>query len=332
MSLLILDHAEVEALLPMDACIELMAAAFAALARGQVVQPQRTLIRPPGGAGLMVTMPAYVASQGQGAPPFYGLKAVLVHEGNLALGKDSHQGAVLLFSGETGEPLAVMNAAAVTAIRTAAVSGLATRLLARPEAGDLALVGAGVQARSHLAALRAVRTLRRVRVASRDPEHARRFAEAFQAEAPCPLEAVESVEAAVRGADLIVTATSAREPIVRREWIAPGTHINAVGAYTPTTRELDGESVAAARLFVDKREAALVEAGDILLPMQAGLFGPEHILAELGEVVVGAQPGRGSPEEITLFKSLGLPVEDAVVAEFVYREAGRAGRGKRVEF
>jgi len=332
MTLLILTHADVAALLPMPACIDLMATALGALARGQVVQPQRTFVRPPGGAGMMLTMPSYVAGQGADNRPFYGLKAVLVHEGNRALGLDSHQGAVLLFNGQTGEPLAVMNAAAITAIRTAAVSGLATRLLARPEAGDLALIGTGVQAASHLAAMAAARPLRRVRVASRDPEHARRFAAEHTASAPCPLEAVDSVEAAVRGADIVVTATNAREPIVPRAWVAAGAHVNAVGAFTPTTRELEGVLVAAARLFVDAREAALAEAGDILLPLQAGLFGPEHIQASLGELVIGAQPGRGSAEEITVFKSLGLPVEDAFAAEYVYRAAEAAGAGKVVEF
>jgi ornithine cyclodeaminase/alanine dehydrogenase-like protein (mu-crystallin family) len=328
MSILILTQAEVEALLPMADCIELMAGALGALARGQVVQPARTLLRPPGGAGIMLTMPAYVAAAG--AAPFYGLKAVLVHDGNVAKGIDSHQGAVLLFSGATGQPLAVMNAAAITAIRTAAVSGLATRLLARADAGDLALIGAGGQARAHLAAMRAVRSLRRVRVASRNLSHAQKFAADNGAGAPCPIEAVGSVEAAVRGADLIVTATNAQEPIVQRDWVAPGAHLNAVGAYTPTTRELDGALVAAARLFVDSRAAALAEAGDILLPLQAGVFGPEHIRAELGEVVIGRQPGRGSRDEITLFKSLGLPVEDAAAAEFVYERA--EGVGRRVEF
>src|SRR5258708_16623653 len=170
MSILILTQAEVEALLPMADCIDLMAMALGALARGQVVQPARTLLRPPGGAGLMLTMPAYMA--GPGAAPFYGLKAVLVHDGNVAKGLESHQGAVLLFSGETGELMAVMNAAAFSAIRPAAVSGLATRLLARADAGDLALIGAGAQARSHLAAMDAVRPPRRVRVASRNLSHA----------------------------------------------------------------------------------------------------------------------------------------------------------------
>ncbi len=330
MSILIINQAEVEALLPMDECIAVMEAAFAALARGQVVMPLRTLVQPPGGPGMMLTMPAHMTPAG--AAPFYGLKAVLVHPGNPALGKESHQGAVLLFSGETGEPLAAMNAAAITARRTAAVSGLATRLLARADAGECAIIGAGVQAGAHLAAMSAVRPMRRVRVAARTMDSARRFVERWGPGAPYPMEAAPSVEAAVRGADLIVTATSAREPVLRREWIAAGAHINAVGAYTPTTREVDAATVAAARVYVDLREAALHEAGELLLPMQAGAFGPEHIRAELGELVLGRAAGRTAPDEITLFKSLGLPVEDAAAAEHVYRKAVAAGAGTVVEF
>jgi ornithine cyclodeaminase len=330
MNILVLSHADVEALLPMDECIGVMAEAMAALARGQVIQPARVMVRPAGGQGLMLAMPAHVAPDG--AAPFYGLKAVLVHHGNAALGKESHQGAVLLFSGETGEPLAVMNASAITAIRTAAVSGLATRLLARQDAGDCAIIGAGAQARAHLAAMRAVRRLRRVRVASRTLAHAQKFAQEFGPGAPFPIEAVAGAEQAVHGADLIVTATSATEPVLKREWIAPGAHINAVGAYTPTPREVDGATVAAARLFVDQRQAALQEAGEILLPMQAGAFGPEHIQADLGELVTGSRPGRASPDEITLFKSLGLPVEDATAADHVYRKAVERGVGARAPF
>jgi len=330
MTILVLGQAEVEALLPMEECLAVMERAFAALARGQVVQPVRVRVQPPGGGGLMLAMPAYVAPDG--AAPFYGLKAVLVHPGNAARGLESHQGAVLLFSGETGEPLAVMNAAAITAIRTAAVSGLATRLLARDDAGDCAIIGAGVQARSHLAAMAAARSLRRVRVAGRSADNVRRLVETSQPGAPFPIEAAASVAEAVRGADIIVTATSATEPVLRRDWIAPGTHINAVGAYTPATREIDAATVAAARLFVDQRESALSEAGEVILPMQAGAFGPEHIQAELGELVIGSRPGRGSAEEITLFKSLGLPVEDAAAAEHVYRKAVERGAGTTVAF
>jgi ornithine cyclodeaminase/alanine dehydrogenase-like protein (mu-crystallin family) len=330
MTIRVLTQADVEKLLPMDECIEVMSGAMAALARGQVFQPMRLMLRPPTARGIMAVMPAYLATSEQNA--CYGLKAICVFRGNPAQGKDAHQGAVLLYSGETGELLAVMNASAITAIRTAAMSGLATRLLARQDAHDCAIIGAGVQARSHLAAMRSVRALRRVRVASRTLAHAQKFAEECGPGLPFPIEAVATVEAAVRGADLIVTATTAGEPILRREWIAPGAHLNVVGAYTPTTREVDSATMAAARLFVDKRESALIEAGDVLLAMQAGAIGPEHIRAEIGEVVIGRQPGRASPDEITLFKSLGLPVEDVAAAEHLYRRALETGLGSTVPF
>ena len=331
MTIRVLTHTDVEKLLPMDECIEVMAGALAALARGQVFQPLRMLVRPPEARGLMVVMPAYMA--GGDGRAFYGLKAIGVFPGNPALGKDAHQGAVLLYSGQTGELLAVMNASAITAIRTAAVSGLATRWLARADAHDCAIIGAGVQARTHLAAMRAVRRLRRVRVAGRSLAHAQKLAdECAVGGAPFTIEPVATVEEAVRGADLIVTATTATEPVLKREWIAPGAHLNVVGAYTPTTREVDSATMAAARLFVDRRESALNEAGDVLLAIQDGAIGPEHILAELGEVVIGSRPGRTAPDEITVFKSLGLPVEDLAAAEHLYRRALETGIGSDVEF
>src|SRR6266545_7480428 len=235
MNILILTHAEVEQLLPFDECIPVMAEALAALARGDAHQPLRMVVRPPGAAGLMGLMPAYMA----GERAAYGLKAVCIFPGNAARGKDAHQGGVLLFSAETGELLALMNASAITAIRTAAVSGVATRLLARADAGDLAIVGAGVQARSHLAAMACVRPIRRARVASRSPERAQAFAAELAPRYRFPIEPAASAEAALRGADIIVTATTAAEPIVQCDWVAPGAHINAVGSSIPTTRELD---------------------------------------------------------------------------------------------
>ena len=325
---LILAHTDVERLLPMAECIELMGAALAALARGEAYQPLRMIVRPPGAAGVMALMPAYKAVPG----PAYGLKAIGVFPGNPEKGKDAHQGTVMLFSGETGELLAMMNASAVTAIRTAAVSGVATRLLAREDAGDLAVLGAGVQARTHLEAMSCVRQLRRVRVASRRVEHARAMADEASRRYTLPVEAVDSAEAAVRGADLIVTATSSPEPVLRREWIAPGAHLNVVGASMATSREVDTATMAAARLFVDRRESTLNEAGDYLLAARDGAIGPGHIVAELGELLTGAAAGRRSPDEITLFKSLGLAVEDLASAERVYRNAQAAGAGTRVAF
>lgn len=328
MKVLILTEADVHRLLSMDACIEAMADVLAALARGDALQPLRSILRPPGAPGLMASMPAW-----RGGPDAaFGVKLVGVFPGNVVQGKDAHQGAVVLFSGLTGEPLAFVNASAVTAIRTAAVSGVATRLLAREDAGDLALIGASVQAASHLEAMVCVRRLRRVRVASRDRERAGAFVARNEKRFAFPIEAVSTVEEAVRGADIVVTATSSATPVLRREWVAAGAHLNVIGASLPDRREVDGALMAAASLFVDRRESTESEAGDYLLALREGAIGAGHIRAELGDILLGRHRGRTSRDEITLFKSLGLAVEDLAAAALVYRRAQEAGEGQRVEF
>lgn len=309
-------------------CIDVMAEALAALQRGEVHLPLRLVVRPPGTQNLMGLMPSH-----RGGPePAWGLKVVCISPGNPARGLDMHQGAVILCDGETGEVRAVMDASAVTAVRTAAVSGVATRLLAREDALELAIIGAGVQARVHLEAMAAVRRLEHARVYSRTRERAQALAREARERYPFPIEAVASAEEAVRGAAVVCTTTSSPEPVLRREWLEPGVHINAVGACFPTTRELDTATVAAASLFVDRRESALSEAGDVLIPIHEGAFGPEHIRAELGEVVVGAAEGRTSSEEITVFESLGIAVEDLAAAHFLVRRAEETGAGARVAF
>ena len=328
MKILILNHDEVFELLPMKECIALMREALLKLAAGEVHQPLRTIVRPPDAAGVMGLMPSYVG----GEQAAYGLKTVCIFPGNPAQGKDAHQGAVLLFSAETGELLALMNASAITAIRTAAVSGVATDLLAREDACDLAIVGAGVQARTHLAAMAEVRSIKRCRVVSRNVEHARLFADEMRERVAFAIEPVDSVASAVEGADLIATVTNAKEPVVRRAWISPGAHLNVVGSSTPTAREVDTATMAASALFVDRRESTLNEAGDYLFAMRDGAIGPEHIRAELGEILTGEKPGRTSREEITLFKSLGLAVEDLAAANYLYRRAKESSAGVWVEF
>ena len=328
MRVVILTAAEVTALLPMPVCIDAMAEALTGLSRGEAHQPLRLVFRPPGAAGIMAFMPAY---QG-GSQPAFGLKAIGIFPGNADRQMDTHQGAVALFDGETGELRALMNGAAITAIRTAAVSALATRLLSREDAGDLALVGSGTQARTHLEALACVRSLRRVRVASRSPERARRFAEEMSASGKVVVEAMASVEEAVRGADLVVLATDSAEPVVKREWISSGAHLNVVGASLPSSREVDSATMAASRLFVDRRESTTNEAGDYLIPLSEGAIGPDHIQGELGEVLIGARTGRKSRDEITLFKSLGLAVEDLAAAAVVSERAFASGVGTWVEF
>ena len=328
MNMLILNQAEVEQLLPMSECISAMEEALIALARGEAHQPLRTIFRPPEVKGVMAMMPTFRATPS----PLFGLKAICVFPGNAAIGKDAHQGGVLLFDGGTGELLAVINASAITAIRTAAVSALATRLLAREDAGDLAIIGAGVQARTHLAAMACVRPLRRVRIASRRFENAVTFTQEMQPEFTTLIEPVETVEAAIRGADIIVTATTSRDPVLRREWVSPGAHINAIGTFSPKAREVDTATMVDARLFVDRRESALNEAGDYLIAAQEGAIGPEHIRAELGDILTGAHSGRTSPAEITLFKSLGLAIEDLAAAALVYQRARSQAAGTSVDF
>ena len=305
-----------------------MREALIALAANRVHQPLRSIIRPPDAMGVMGLMPSYKS----GDSPVFGLKAVCVFPGNPARGKDAHQGAVLLFSGETGELLAMMNASAITAIRTAAVSGVATDLLARLDASDLAILGSGVQARSHLVAMSHVRVIKRCRVASRHLEHAQNFVEEMKPGHSFPIETAETIEAALDGADLIVSATSAVVPIVRREWISSGAHLNLVGSSTPHTREIDSETMAAVNLFVDRRESTLNESGDYLFAARDGLIGPDHIRAEIGEVLKGDKPGRTSPDEITCFKSLGLAIEDLAAADYLYKQGQELNVGKWVEF
>ncbi len=314
MSVRILDEHDVKRLLPMDECIETMAGALASLARGELHNPLRFVVRPPGESSLLGLMPAH-----RSAPsPLYALKTVAIFPGNSARGLDPHQGFVALFDGETGETRAIMSASAITAVRTAAVSGVATRTLARQDARTLAILGAGFQARAHLEAMRAVRDFDRVLVWSRTPGRAAAFDGAEEA---------ATAEAAVRDADVVVTATAAAEPILHRAWLKEGAHINAIGSSVPTTRELDTATMVECSLFVDRRESTLNEAGDYLIPLREGALGPESIRGELGEVLIGAAHGRRSDAELTVFKSLGLAVEDLAAAEHVLARAEAENAG-----
>ena len=328
MKLLILNHREVEELLPMNECIDVMEEAFIALARGEFEQPLRTIVRPPDVKGVIAMMPSYRG----GDHPMFGLKAICVFPGNAAIGKDAHQGSVILFDGTTGEMRLIANASAITAIRTAAVSALATRVLANPDASELALIGAGVQARYHLPAIACVRNLQRVRIVAKNFENAQRFAEELAPNFSFTIEPVQSAEEAVRNAGIIVTATNTREPVIRREWISAGAHINAIGTFSPNSREIDSATMAAATLFTDRRESLLNEAGDYLLAAADGVINEDSLAAELGEVLIGKHPGRTSLDEITLFKSLGLAMEDLASAAFIYRKAQNISAGTWVDW
>jgi ornithine cyclodeaminase len=321
MNVLVLSHTDVTRLLTMEACIEVMADALRATSSGGAVLPLRSVVWMPDRTGMIGLMPGYLDP-----PSSLGLKVVSIFPGNHAAGYDSHQGVVMLFDTRFGYPLAIIDASSITAIRTAACSGVATRALARDDAGDLALLGSGVQARTHLAAMRAVRPLRRVRVWSRTPANARRFAD----ESPVPVEVMPTPHAAVDGADLICTTTAAREPVLEGAWLAPGAHVNAVGACFAATRELDTAAVARARLVVDRKESTLNESGDFLFARRDGAIGEDHILGELGDLLHGRFAGRRAADDITLFKSLGIAIEDLAAAHYIYTQAIAQGAGVSV--
>ena len=291
-----LDEAAVDRLLRMEEVIPAMERALADFSSGKVVQPVRTMLPVVEHEGFLGLMPAYTGAA-------LGTKLVAFYPHNTDV--PTHHATILLFKPETGEPLATMDGRLITEVRTAAVSAVATEFLARPDASVLAIIGSGVQARSHLEALRLVRDFREVRVWS--PRRAAAFAEEHG------VRAAAAAEEAVRGADVVVTATTSPTPVLSGEWLSPGVHINAVGAPRPNWRELDDEVLRRSRVYVDSREAAQKESGDVIA---AG-----EISAEIGEVTAGTKPGRRSAEEITLFKSLGLAVEDVATAELVYRKA-----------
>jgi ornithine cyclodeaminase/alanine dehydrogenase-like protein (mu-crystallin family) len=328
MGFVVLTERDVMELLPMRDCIDAMADALVAFHRGEMTMPLRSIFAPPNATGVMGWMPAHRS----GRDAVYGMKILCVIPGNPARGLDGHQGAVLVQDGETGELRAVINASAVTAIRTAAVTAVATRALAREDARRLAIVGTGTQARRHLESIPLVRPIESVVVAGRTPEKTKALVEEVAHSVPFEVRAAEDAEEAVRGADIVVTATTSRGPILFGKWLSSGMHVNAVGASQPSSRELDSDAVAVASLFADRGESVRNEAGEFRLALEEGRIGPEHLRAELAEVLTGGHPGRTSPEEITLFRSLGLAVEDLAAARLVLEAAVRAGAGTRVDF
>ena len=282
--------------------------------------PLRAMIPFEGAAGFMATMPAWRG----GADPVFSLKALCIIPDNPARGLDSHQGTVTLFDGSTGVPRAILDASALTAVRTAAVSAVATRLLAREDARVLAILGAGVQGRAHLTALRPVRSFAEVRVFAPSEAHARPVAGDTATVSA-------TAEEAVRGADVVVTATTSSEPVLRREWLAPGAHINAIGVSVPSARELDLETVVDSALFCDSRDSLRAEAGEYRLAVEQGAIdGDEHVRGSLGEVLAGLVPGRRRDDELTVFRSLGLAVEDLAAASHAVAAARRLGIGVEV--
>jgi ornithine cyclodeaminase/alanine dehydrogenase-like protein (mu-crystallin family) len=314
------DH--VKSLLPMSDLITAMESAVARFSAGEVLQPVRTVLMVGPQRGYFGLMPAYI-----GQPPSLGAKLVTVFNENHARGLPSHLATIVLLDPDTGSLVALMDGRYITEARTAAVSAVSARHLARPDATTLAILGSGVQARSHLEAYSEVRSLRDVRVWSPNAKGRNRFVDEMAAHVSARLRATDTAEAAVRDADLIVLVTSSPTPVIEDAWVAPGAHVVCVGACRPDQREMAPELTARGRLFVDSRAAALVESGDVVIGMNENRFGPDHIAGELGELVLGRVQGRTDESEITIFKSLGMAVEDVATADVVFRRAVEVGAG-----
>lgn len=306
-------------------CIDAMELAMRAVSQGEVGLPDRLAAPLPDGASHFFVMPGTITE-----PRVYGAKLIGLHPSNPAAGRPAVQGFVALFDGESGSPLALVDGGEITRLRTAAASALATRLLARPDAHSHGIIGAGVLAAGHLEAISCVRDIQAVRVWARDPEKARAFAARWAGADAAVVEAV--ADPAEAGAcDIVSTVTNAHDPVLRGSWLHPGAHLNLVGAHEPDHREADSDAVARAAVYVDYRRAALREAGDLLLPMAEGRFDEAHIRGEIGELLEGRVAGRSGPQQITLYKSLGLVAQDLFAAQRVYRRAVEVGAGQRID-
>ena len=319
--LAVLDHDQVERLLPMRECIDVVQEALKALDRGEYAMPLRTIYSPPGAVGAMAWMPAHRS----GEHAVFGMKLLVVVPGNPARGLDSHQGAVVLMDGTTGQLRAVLDASAVTAIRTAAVSAAATRALAREDSETLAIIGTGVQARKHLEAIPLVRPIRRVLIAGRTRERAEEFVRSISSNSGVSVEPAASVEDALRDADVVVTCTSSRDPVITRAMLRKGMHINVVGGSQPPAHELEPAALADVVLFTDRRESLEGEAHEWRTAVAQGIIKPDHLRGELGQLLNGSVAGRRTADEITVFRSLGLAVEDVAAAQHV---VGKAEKGR----
>lgn len=319
-----LNKHDVESVLTMPAALAAVENAFRQLAKGQAVMPQRVGFGGAGGGGA--AMPAYIG----GADGGLGVKVVTLFGGNAAQNLPVINAALLLLEPDTGRLLAMMDAAYLTAVRTGAAGGVAAKYLARPDAQTVTLFGAGVQARTQLEAVCAVRPIRRARVVDVVPAAAARFAAEMAEKLGIEVTAVEDRQAAVETADIVITATTAGEPVFDGEWLRPGVHINGIGSHAPHQRELDTTTVRRARIVADQTAACLAEAGDLLIPIREGALTEADISAELGQIIAGEQPGRQNDQEITLFKSVGLAIQDVAAAVQVYRDALAGGVGQEL--
>lgn len=324
-SLLFLSAAQVRRALPMNEAVEAMKTAFAALSAGEAVVPLRSHVEIPEHQGVLLLMPCHLP-----AAEVLSLKAVSVFNRNPESGLPRIHALVTLFDAVTGRPLAILDGAAVTALRTGAASGAATQLMARQDASSVAILGAGIQARTQLEAMCAVRPVRSVRVFDALPASTQAFARDLSATLEIEITPASSAADAVCEADIICAASSSRTPVFADADLRPGVHINAVGSYQPHVQEIPSETIARARVVVDHRQSALAETGDLLIPIQQGVFSADRIVAELGELVRGLKPGRLTPNDLTVFKTVGVAIQDLVAAERILSNARRLGLGIEV--
>jgi alanine dehydrogenase len=312
---LFINKEKVASLLPMEECIEVMEKMFRSLAAGECLQPLRNIMRLPGKTGLLGMMPGHAASL-----DVMGIKVISVFHANSEVGLPSHQGIVMLFDAKHGEPLMLFDALEITAIRTAAASAVATKLLSRKNSSILAIIGSGEQAKRHIEAMLLVREIKQINIWSRNEKNAKHLVNELSGEYNIPVHIKQNVQQAVEYADIICTVTSSKEPVVMGEWIDAGTHINAVGSSTAFARELDTTAIVRSKLFTDRYESIFNEAGDFLIPKKEGVITDDHVKAEIGEVLLGTKKGRENDKEITVFKSLGIALEDIFSAYHIYEK------------
>ena len=312
---LFVNKEKIASLLPMEECIQVMEKMFRSLAAGECLQPLRNIMRLPGGSGVLGMMPGHAAKLG-----VMGIKVITVFHANSESGLPSHQGIVMLFDAKNGQPLMLFDALEITAIRTAAASAVATKLLSRENSSTLAIIGSGEQAKRHIEAMLLVRNLKQINIWSRNEKNSKQLVNELSGEYNLNIHVKKNVRQAVEHADIICTVTSSKEPIVMGHWIAAGTHINAVGSSTAVARELDTATMIRSKLFADRYESLFNEAGDFLIPKKEGAISDEHVKAEIGEVLSGTKEGRENEEEITVFKSLGIAAEDIFSAYHIYQK------------
>jgi ornithine cyclodeaminase/alanine dehydrogenase-like protein (mu-crystallin family) len=324
--MLVLSEAEVRRLVEIDELIGALESAHAEFSTGGAVMPVRQVVPLPDIGGRITTMPAFLSAERA-----LGMKVVTFFKDNPARGLPAILGTIHLYSAQTGKLAAVMDGTYITAIRTACASAMATKALANAEAPVLGVLGAGVQARSHIATLARARKIAKIKIYSPSGASACKVRDELEPAVKVPIEPAASAEAAVRGADLVVTATSAPTPVLDRAWLKPGAHINAVGSHRPDLRELDAATLKAARVFVDSRDAIMAECGDVLLAIKEGSIQAADASTEIGEVLAGKKPGRTSSSDITLYKSVGIAVQDVATAALVYRKALEKKAGVEVD-